>query len=892
MSKKTQKAIAIFLLITMCMGLAVTPAFAKIEYVNEKGLNNIWYGDELTVDVKAGEDAYKFLSVYRDPRNSYEMSNHMVSSDGGVHNSIPQTLIMVDASKDYTWSPDGLYSLAASNYEVMYCCDEHTGYNDGFYYRRSNLEDSCYYDKTAAAHIRAIVTNSYPYVSVEQMKKNLKAEGFESADDLTRAEIITAVQMAIWNYANNAKELAYSQTFDVPTNSQWGTVLHDYTNEMDVWWKSGKRKFSKDEVVEARINALATHLKNQTAMYADKNQIVVSKLEVVDAIPVLNQDGVYEVVMRVVLNNSGSSVSDDINLEIFVGDERVKYQDITLGTETYDFVVSAANGQTIKAVVSGTQVLPKGVYFYDPKGGREVSQSLVGVAAGETPVYAEESVTLDVKDSVHADLTLVKTDDDKNPLTGAEFALYVKGEKDSIRVKNYGVDANGELKIEGLLPGEYRLRETKAPEGYARLNQAIVFKVVEVEVGDEKKAELVLGENKPAGVKLIPATEDNNVNTLTIVNKPVVPNEGDIIVEKAVSGNKAPNEPFNFTLFLTEQKVSPYADEMEAAYDDLEYVIDNMDSAVKVTTGSVYTIDGTTLSQYVFTLDGKVSMASTSGSALGLELSPFEGSSNLGDFLDAIKQELLKAYDSLKAMLQGLLANVDTDEMTVVIEQETLEAVLEAGQLFNDAKEKDAKWQLENATASALQITIGDTVYTPEYDEDHGYWEVDFQVAPGEENAVNIHVESTTGSIISYTITENVTNNGYYIGTDILDSEGAIIERGVSTGERTLNSNDDYGSYVFLNKYKSSSGGWYEYEEKDPVPPVIEEEIEDPEVPLGDIEVPEEPVIEPGMEEELEDPEVPLGDAPATGDSANAVPFMALLAAAIGGLAITRRKFN
>ena len=46
------------------------------------------------------------------------------------------------------------------------------------------------------------------------------------------------------------------------------------------------------------------------------------------------------------------------------------------------------------------------------------------------------------------------------------------------------------------------------------------------------------------------------------------------------------------------------------------------------------------------------------------------------------------------------------------------------------------------------------------------------------------------------------------------------------------------------------------------------------------------------MEEELEDPEVPLGDAPATGDSANAVPFMALLAAAIGGLAITRRKFN
>ena len=53
--------------------------------------------------------------------------------------------------------------------------------------------------------------------------------------------------------------------------------------------------------------------------------------------------------------------------------------------------------------------------------------------------------------------------------------------------------------------------------------------------------------------------------------------------------------------------------------------------------------------------------------------------------------------------------------------------------------------------------------------------------------------------------------------------------------------------------------------------------------------LPDEPAI---PDEELGDPEIPLDDAPATGDTNNAAPFMALLLAAIAGLVITRRKFN
>ncbi|MBR4143686.1 MAG: Cys-Gln thioester bond-forming surface protein, partial [Firmicutes bacterium] len=66
----------------------------------------------------------------------------------------------------------------------------------GTHYRRLNLEEADYYEKDAAEHIRAIVQNSYPFVSLDEMKASLKAAGFENADQLNRGEIIAAVQMA------------------------------------------------------------------------------------------------------------------------------------------------------------------------------------------------------------------------------------------------------------------------------------------------------------------------------------------------------------------------------------------------------------------------------------------------------------------------------------------------------------------------------------------------------------------------------------------------------------------------------------------------------------------------------------------------------------------------
>ena len=453
--------------------------------------DTVFNKNNISKEITAGTNGYTFMSAYGP---AYEMSNHMVSANKGVNNSIPQTLIMVDASEDYTWTPSGKYVFGESNYEVMYCCDEHTGYEGGIHYKRTNLEDSTYYNEEAAAHIRAIITNSYPFVTLEQMKKNLAKEGFADADKLTRADIIAAVQVAVWNYANDAKELEYSQTFDVPTNTQWGTVLHDYTNDMYQWWKTGKRVFSKDEEVGNRINALVDHLTAQEEVYAEKNQIVISKLEIVDAAPVQENDGVYKLIIRIELNNSGSSTQDEINITVAANGEVIKTEPVALGTEVYDLAVEAAPNQELEIVVSGKQNLPAGVYFYSPEGGRDISQSLVGVAEGETDVYANATITFETETEITktGTLKLQKINSKSQPITGAEFTLYVQGKDQTMmQVDTFAVDANGQLVIENLVPGSYELVETNVPYGYFTSEEKILFQI-------DEEGNLKAEENKTA----------------------------------------------------------------------------------------------------------------------------------------------------------------------------------------------------------------------------------------------------------------------------------------------------------------------------------------------------------------------------------------------------------
>ncbi|QWU43788.1 SpaA isopeptide-forming pilin-related protein [Bacillus sp. NP247] len=88
-------------------------------------------------------------------------------------------------------------------------------------------------------------------------------------------------------------------------------------------------------------------------------------------------------------------------------------------------------------------------------------------------------------------LQIIKTDDKDQAkrLAGAEFTL--KDAKGYVVKEGITTDESGTVKVDGLVPGEYTLEETKAPEGYELTKQVIHVtvdgeKVVDVEVTNSK----------------------------------------------------------------------------------------------------------------------------------------------------------------------------------------------------------------------------------------------------------------------------------------------------------------------------------------------------------------------------------------------------------------------
>ena len=243
----------------------------------------------------------------------------------------------------------------------------------------------------------------------------------------------------------------------------------------------------------------------------------------------------------------------------------------------------------------------------------------------------------------------------------------------------------------------------------------------------------------------------------------------------------------------------------------------------------------------------------TSGSALAFE---YDAASDL--FLaakDLIGKEA--AYDEASAALNDYMASVGRIAVIAV----------------------NGEQYVVNAKDDA-----GNYIY--EQDENGNFiWSCDFSLTNG--MFEDFKVEVSTGSSVQFIITET-----YDGGADITKVNGVTthsVYGFVTTGS----------TYLFENSFEQEEqgGGYDPYDPWTPEPPKDPEEtkdpeivIDDPEVPTTEPDIPEEPVVVPG--EEIEEPEIPLGDAPKTGDTTNAVPFMALMMFALCGLVITRRKFN
>lgn len=144
----------------------------------------------------------------------------------------------------------------------------------------------------------------------------------------------------------------------------------------------------------------------------------------------------------------------------------------------------------------------------------QISESMApeGYQINQTPIDFEVKKNADntrnvfVNDQVVSDgvltlknyqgsAVLKKTDEAGKTLAGAQFNLqHAKlntGDfSDYGNQKSYITDNNGQLNLTGLAPGKYKLKESKAPEGYYLNTEEIAFEIPQIATGNEAPIQL------------------------------------------------------------------------------------------------------------------------------------------------------------------------------------------------------------------------------------------------------------------------------------------------------------------------------------------------------------------------------------------------------------------
>ena len=359
-----------------------------------------------------------------------------------------------------------IFKLKDESGEIYYayCVDKDTRIQKNHDYSRVNVEDSDYYSESDAKQIRAIVRNAYPFQSLEYMQETF------NIPTLTKGEAIDAIQFAIWNYANsyqgdlvngsneNVKDL-YNQLISLPAAEQITTI--------------------------AEINFL-----EPSAIFNGESYDV---------------DFAYKVTGK---NVDGTTVSGDYSFE---GDLVVQYgatieeAGVDENGYTHIIVKNLPSKTTVNLTVNATQDLGRDVYFYDPEGGRNASQSLIGIHEGNTNISKSISFTTEAV----SEIVIKKVDSDNNEklLQGAEFTITSIDKGYTVTVVT---DENG-LALVKLPLGKYTITETKAPEGYAIIEEV---KTIDV-TGEVTEATVFVFENKRIiGSVVITKVDKDNKNAL------------------------------------------------------------------------------------------------------------------------------------------------------------------------------------------------------------------------------------------------------------------------------------------------------------------------------------------------------------------------------------------
>lgn len=364
-----------------------------------------------------GEEYYwHSKSTEENTKTYYQRSVHRICEDG----FIPAIYNIVDG--------------AGKQYDV-YCCDFETGIlasGERIAYRRLTLENSGYYPPEAARKIRAIAFNSYPVLSLEEMKTRMDKAGYTLNESVSEEQLLSGAQRAIWQYSNSDSvnnQAAYN--FSLKIKDGYADVIKPPEGK---YKESGRQYYNE---INENVQKVYNYLMSLNGKEASPGGIVLNSVE---ATPLsTGAGGTADVLLKFKLENDkhgGISITlnekDDLTLaangKTFPSRE---WRDE--GKGEYSVTLQGVTaGENIDVTISGEQYLARDAYFYEPVSGRHAAQCFVGVAEGSTPVFARGSFRIDEKTERLAYLSVKKT---SNRAGTYKFNVY-KAENDTKELIN------------------------------------------------------------------------------------------------------------------------------------------------------------------------------------------------------------------------------------------------------------------------------------------------------------------------------------------------------------------------------------------------------------------------------------------------------------------------
>lgn len=292
----------------------------------------------------------------------------------------------------------------------VYCCDYEVNIlktGDKIAYRRLTLENSGYYDEEAAKKIRAIAFNSYPVLSLEEMKTRMDKAGYTLNESVSEEQLLSGAQRAIWQYSNSDSvnnQAAYN--FSLKIKDGYADVIKAPEGK---YKESGRQYYNE---INENVQNVYDYLMSLNGKEASPGGIVLNGVQ---AAPLsAGTSGAVDVLLRFELKNDrhGGITLDEKDVLTLTANNQIfpcsEWKNE--GNGTYSVMLQGVTaGENIDVTISGEQYLARDAYFYEPVSGRNAAQCFVGVAEGMTPVFANGSFKIDGDAGKAAYLSVKKT---------------------------------------------------------------------------------------------------------------------------------------------------------------------------------------------------------------------------------------------------------------------------------------------------------------------------------------------------------------------------------------------------------------------------------------------------------------------------------------------------